>query len=348
MATYTKRGGMWRAQVRRKGVSMSETFASKADAVAWATRIEHEINVGKLTPGTKHTLSDALREYEKRVSPTKRTARWEAIRFAAFIRDFPDLAAMPLADVTAEHMGRWRDRRLAGDEDRKPKPLEKVGTATVLREINLLSHVFTTARDEWKWITESPLTGMRRPTEPEPRKRRITDEEVELLLERLGYRPDETPATKSARIGAMLVFAIETAMRAGEIEGMTWDEVDLKKRYVHLPRTKTGVARDVPLSPRALAVLEQLGPLRKEFEGNVFGVDAPARDALFRKAKTAAALSDLHFHDARREALTRLSKIFSVMELAKISGHRDLRILQAVYYAPHAADLADKLHQAST
>lgn len=345
MATYTKRGGMWRAQVRRKGVSRSETFSSKADAVAWATRIEHEINVGKLTPGTKHTLADALREYEKRVSPTKRTARWEAIRFAAFVRDFPDLAAMPLADVTSEHMGRWRDARLAGDEE---TGRGKVGTATVLREINLLSHVFTTARDEWKWVTESPLTGMRRPTEPEPRKRRITDEEVDLLLERLGYRTDETPATKSARIGAMLVFAIETAMRAGEIEGMTWDEVDLKKRYVHLPRTKTGIARDVPLSPRALAILNQVAPLKKEFDGNVFGVDAPARDALFRKAKTAAALSDLHFHDARREALTRLSKIFNVMELAKISGHRDLRILQAVYYAPHAADLADKLHQAST
>ncbi|SMG01237.1 Shufflon-specific DNA recombinase [Burkholderia singularis] len=345
MATYTKRGGVWRAQVRRKGVSVSETFQSKADAVAWATRIEHEINVGKLTPGTKHTLADALCEYEKRVSPTKRTARWEAIRFAAFIRNFPDLAAMPLADVTAEHMGRWRDARLAGDES---AGRGKVGTATVLREINLLSHVFTTARDEWKWITESPLTGMRRPTEPEPRKRRITDEEVGLLLGRLGYRDDETPATKSARIGAMLVFAIETAMRAGEIEGMTWDAVDLKKRYVHLPRTKTGVARDVPLSPRALAVLKQLDPLRKEFGGNVFGVEPALRSALFAKAKKAVMLDDLHFHDARREALTRLSKIFSVMELAKISGHQDLRILQAVYYAPHAADLADKLHQAST
>ncbi|WP_347467588.1 tyrosine-type recombinase/integrase [Burkholderia stagnalis] len=345
MATYTKRGSMWRAQVRRKGVTLSDTFKNKADAVAWATAREHEINIGKLTPGTKHTLADALREYEKRVSPTKRTARWEAIRFGAFVREFPDLVAMPLAAVTAEHMGRWRDARLAGDVETGRAP---VGTATVLREINLLSHVFTTARDEWKWITESPLTGMRRPTEPQPRKRRITDAEVGALLEQLGYRDDETPATKSARIGAMLVFAIETAMRAGEIEAMTWDAVDLQKRYVHLPRTKTGVARDVPLSPRALALLKQFDPLKNEFEGNVFGVDAPLRDALFRKAKKAAMLDDLHFHDARREALTRLSKIFNVMELAKISGHRDLRILQAVYYAPHAADLADKLHQAST
>ncbi|WP_244108380.1 hypothetical protein [Burkholderia anthina] len=74
MATYTKRGGVWCAPVRRKGVSLSETFSSKADAVAWATKTEHEINVGKVTPSTKHTFADALREYEKRVRPTKRTA----------------------------------------------------------------------------------------------------------------------------------------------------------------------------------------------------------------------------------------------------------------------------------
>ncbi|WP_244108378.1 tyrosine-type recombinase/integrase [Burkholderia anthina] len=129
---------------------------------------------------------------------------------------------------------------------------------------------------------------------------------------------------------------------------MTWEEVDLKKRYVHLPRTKAGVARDVPLSPRALAVLKQLDPLKREFAGNEFAVEAALRSALFAKAKKAVMLDDLHFHDARREALTRLSKIFNVMELAKISGHQDLRVLQAVYYAPHAADLADKPHQAST
>lgn len=341
MATYTKRNGMWRAQIRRKGLSLSETFKSKADAVAWATAKEHEINIGKLSASSARTVADAMREYEKRVSPTKRAARWEAIRFAAFIRDFPELAEMRLTDVTAEHMGRWRDARLHGDE---AKGRDSVSSATVLREINLYSHVFTTARDEWKWITVSPFTGMRRPKEPHPRSRRISPAEINRLIEKLGYREDETPSTKSARIGAMFVFALETAMRAGEITNLTWDAIDVRKRYAHLPITKTEVARDVPLSARALQVIKQMTPLKKEFDGKVFGVDEDARAALFGKAKRAALLTDLHFHDTRREALTRLSKIFNVMELAKISGHRDLRILQDVYYAPHATDLADKLH----
>ncbi|WP_322880772.1 hypothetical protein [Pandoraea sputorum] len=154
MATYAKRSGGWRAQIRLKGVVTSQTFTSKADAVAWATRTEHDINVGKITPGTKHTLADAFREYEKRVSPTKRSARWEAIRFAAFVRDFPELAAKNIADVTPDDMGRWRDARLAGDVAAGRPP---VGNATVLRDINLYSHVFTTARDEWRWIRDSPI-----------------------------------------------------------------------------------------------------------------------------------------------------------------------------------------------
>jgi integrase len=66
-------------------------------------------------------------------------------------------------------------------------------------------------------------------------------------------------------------------------------------------------------------------------------------DALFRKAKARALVEDLHFHDTRREALTRLSKVFDVMELARVSGHRDLRVLQNVYYAPAIGDLAAKL-----
>jgi integrase len=337
MATYTKRGDGWRVQVRRKGVSVSETFAKKIDAVAWATAKEHEINLGTLRAGSDRTVADAMREYEKRVSPTKRAHRWEAIRFKAFIRDFPELAEKKLHETNARDWGEWRDERL-----------KTVGNATVLRDINLYSHVFTIARDEWKWIVESPFKGMRRPNEPQPRKRRYSDEEIKLLLEQLGYRADEPPVTKSARIGATLLFALETAMRAGEILSLTWDAVDTKKRYAHLPRTKNDDARDVPLSPRALAIIKQLEPMKKDFGGKIFGVNSETHSALFRKAKIAALLPDLNFHDSRREALTRLSKIFNVMELAKISGHRDLRILQSVYYAPHVTDLADKLHQVST
>ena len=144
VATYMKRNGVWRAQVRRKGVSLSESFKSKADAVAWATQKEHEINLGKVTAGSSRTVADAMREYEQRVTPTKRAARWEAIRFAAFIRDFPEIANMPLTEVDSAVMGRWRDARLAGD---RVKSRASVGTATVLREVNLYPSVSSCVHD---------------------------------------------------------------------------------------------------------------------------------------------------------------------------------------------------------
>lgn len=337
MPTYRKRGDVWRAEVRRKGVYVSESFANKADAVQWATAREHEINLGTLTASTTHTVADAFREYEKRVSVGKAGRRWESIKFIAFIRDFPKLAAMKLGDVTAADFGKWRDDRL-----------KTVGTATVLREINLYSHVFTTARDEWKWMTASPLSGMRRPTEPAPRTRRITDGEIKTLTDHLGYSEEGRLETKSARVGAALLFALETAMRAGEIVALDWPNVHIAERFAHLPKTKNGTARNVPLSKRALDILAQLEKMKADFKGSVFGLSSDSLTSLFAKAKKAMLLDDLHFHDSRREALTRLASIFSVMELAKISGHKDLRILQSVYFEPHAADLADKLHQAST
>jgi len=64
---------------------------------------------------------------------------------------------------------------------------------------------------------------------------------------------------------------------------------------------------------------------------------------VFRRARDNCGIQDLHFHDTRREALTRLSKKVPVEVLAKISGHRDLRILLNVYYRPDMADIAKML-----
>jgi integrase len=95
----------------------------------------------------------------------------------------------------------------------------------------------------------------------------------------------------------------------------------------------------VPLSSEARRILEQLP---KDAE-RCFNISSQVLDASFRRAKDKALISDLHFHDSRREALSRLAKKFTPMELAKVSGHRDLRILLNTYYAPTADDLADKL-----
>ena len=341
MASLRKVGNVWRVQVARRGVRLSGTFPTKAAASLWAAEKETAILKGSWRGAGSRTVEDLFNQYAKRVSAGKAGMKWEQARLNAFARDYPELAAKPLDAVTSNDFGEWRDARLA-----------KVSQATVIREMNLYSHAFTTARDEWKWIAESPLSGVRRPKEPKPRDRRISDGEYERLMFALGYECGKTPETASARVGLVFQFAIETGMRAGEICGLTWDRIFLDKKYLHLDRTKNGFARDVPLSGRARAILEEVAPLRERFRTvdratarpvePAFGLNGASLDALFRKAKDRCGIDDLHFHDTRHEAITRLAKKLDVLDLARMVGIRDLKILM-VYYNETATQMAEAL-----
>ena len=110
------------------------------------------------------------------------------------------------------------------------------------------------ARREWGWLRVNPASDVRRPPPTAARSRRPTDDESERLLHALGYSRDTTPETISSRVGAAYLFAIETAMRAGEICGLEWRHVN--ERHVHLPKTKNGYTRDVPLSTEARRIIE--------------------------------------------------------------------------------------------
>lgn len=332
MATYRKKGKNWEVQVARKGVRKSASFRTKAEAEAWAAQLEHELMANKHSNTPSRPFSDLLERYSRDVSEHKRSRRWEQKRIDFLCQD--KLAKVMLPDLSAEDFANWRDLRL-----------REVSAATILRDWNILTHAINVAIKEWKWLKESPIQNVRKPATPPPRTRRITEDEIERLCFALGYDSEEKPETATSRVGSALLFAIETAMRVGEIVDVTWDQVDLERRTVHIPKTKNGFPRDVPLSSEAIRIITQLKPITKD--STVFDLRTDQVDALFRKAKARALIEGLHFHDSRREALTRLAKIFGVMELAKISGHRDLRILQSVYYAPSVEDLASKLDEST-
>jgi integrase len=143
-------------------------------------------------------------------------------------------------------------------------------------------------------------------------------------------------------MGQVVRFALETAMRRGELAGMTWDMVDLKKRTVTLPETKNGQKRIVPLSSVAATILKDRLSTRR-IDGEVWniGLDAISQD--FAKACHKAGISDLHFHDLRHEATSRLfEKGFDTMEVRTITGHKTLQML-ARYTHLRAEDLVERL-----
>lgn len=330
MASFKKDGVVWRVQVCIKGVRDSGTFATKAQAQAWAAMRETEIRAQKesgIVVGK--TCRDAFERYEKEVSRTKRGFRWEALRLSAMadtvvgVTIFGDLK---LSELTSDFLGQWRDLRL-----------KTVKGSTVNRDLNLLSHVFTTAQREWGWIATSPTTDVRRPKNPIPRDRRISGDEIDRLCLALGFG-EEPVRTKSQAIAVAFLFAIETAMRAGEICALMPEHIT--GRVAHLPMTKNGTKRDVPLSKRALELLSFL-PIPDD-NRPLFNLTTASLDALFRKARGTTLIEGMTFHDTRHEAITRLAKKLNVLELARMVGHRDLRMLQ-IYYNETADQLAQLL-----
>jgi integrase len=275
------------------------------------------------------------------ISPTSNapvTRLKEQIRIRAIVEGNPDIFPPTLPDPIAEirvdalderHFAAWRDRRL-----------RHLTPSSVRREWSLLSNTCTIAINEWRLMERHPMRTVKRPADSEARTRRPTDDEIERLLHCLGYAPDQPPATKTARVGAAIMFAIETAMRAGEISGLCWQDVEFERRFVRTHGKTPAARREVPLSSEAIRVLQQLHQVRDG--DSVFQLGSASLDALYRKAKAKAGIGDLHFHDLRHEAITRLSKVLDVLALARAVGHRDLKMLM-IYYNPSAEDLAGRL-----
>jgi len=320
MASFEKRSdGKWRAMVARKGVRKTKIFTSKQAAKDWAARQEYLILNAEPEKSTI-TFSEVMRRYANEISPRKRGERWEVIRLKRLRRD--DIAGIAIGALTATDLAKWRDERL-----------KEVSPGTVNREMTLLSGVLSVARKEWGLIDANPISDVRKPSRPPARDRIATKDELEALSISAGH--DLTKAT--ARAFHAFLFSVETAMRAGEVVGLEWSCVDLVSRVAHLPMTKNGTARDVPLSSRAVELLEELPRTDP-----VFDLTSASLERLWRKLRDRAGVVGLRYHDSRHMAVTRLALKIEVLDLARMTGHRNISELLS-YYNPSASDIAKKL-----
>lgn len=347
MASITQYKDGWRVQVSVRGMRDSQTFRTQREAKAWGARREHELReLAAKDPADVHTLREMLERYDAEIIPSKRGSRPESLRLRAFLKHFPDLADRRLSDVRTPDLAAWRDARLSGFVGKDGKKVQKVSAASVQRDISWLRNAFSIARKEWHWMSGSPFEGFRLPADPPPRDRRVLPSEVKLICRQLGYRSGIAPVTKSQEAALAFLVALRTAMRAGEILSLGKDNLDLSKRVArvaHKTQHLTGRLRQVPLSRHAARLLRPVSDRER-----CFSITSKSLDVLFRKARDRLAvaypkIAELHFHDSRAEALTRLSRKVDVMTLAKISGHADLKILMRTYYRESAEDIAARL-----
>lgn len=330
MATITKRKSGWSVQIRRKGYpQQTRTLPTKAEALARARQQEGRIDRAlapinlQLLKGT--TLRDLLERYLEEVTPLKDSADSEALRLKKLLREQP-LCDLTLADLTPKVFADYRSARLT-----------IVRPGTVHRELGLIRHAIEVARREWEMdLPANPLDKVKRPALSNARDRRLTPGEYERLRLALGR-------TRNQLIAPVIDFAIHTAMRRGEILALRWDQVNWHQRTAYIADSKTGVPRTIPLLDGALAVLQSLLPDGTAARGHVFPLTVEALKQAWDRARVRAGLCDLHFHDLRHEAISRLCEMGLTMpEVALISGHKDPRMLFR-YINLRPADLAKKL-----
>ncbi len=339
MATITKTdSGKWKSVIRRSGwPTVSKTFRVKRDAEDWSRATEDEIIRGIYIPRShseKMTVARALDRYLKEVTPTKKPTT--QVREKGRAKQLKSsLGKYSLAALNADKIGAFRDARLA----------EGKSASTIRLELALLSHLYSVAIKEWGLgLIANPVLNVRKPAPSKGRNRRLTDREEEKLLK-------ECDAHSNPFFGWIVRIALYTAMRQGEIVGLTKNQVNLRKRTVTLTDTKNDTVRTVPLSNKALEVLEAaMAHSIRPIDTKLLFYGEPGRDGIRRPytinrtwvhSLEAAGIQGLRFHDLRHEATSRLVEAgLSDQQVSSITGHKSMQMLKR-YTHLRTENLAD-------
>jgi len=329
MATISKtKSNTYRAQVRRVGQpTLSKSFNSKQEAQEWASKIEYELNSGvyiNRTEAERTTFAELIERYLSEVSPLKKGHKQEAPRLLCLKKT---LGQYRVLQIQSRHIAQYRDARLK---------LGKSGS-TILNELSLISQVFDMAIKEWSIpLPSNPCKLIKKPKPAQGRDRRLSPDEEQRLIR-------ASRGSRAPLLHPLIMLALETGMRLGELLSLTWNNIDIAKRIAHLPTTKNGERRTVPLSLKAVVTLNSIP--RNIASKRVFWTWA-AKDGVanvWRRTCLKADIQDLHFHDLRHEATSRFfERGLNMIEVSSITGHKTLQMLKR-YTHLKAEDLALRL-----
>lgn len=321
MATISQYRGKWKCQVRKTGYpTQTQSFDQRAAAVAWGNEVEATMNRGAFGGSTSKqsmTVQEMLARYLVEESTKKAYSAADVSRSKPLVAA---LGAYHVHKLTHTDLAKYKRERLAL---KSPQ--------TVTHELNLLHRAYVIAATEWGIILPNGVPKTARPTLPRGRGTRIRPNQIDLIVQ----------ATESEQLKRIVPLAVETAMRRSELLSIRWENVDLDRCSIYLDKTKNGLSRTVPLSPRALQVLQTMGPAT---HGPVFTLAGSSVSQAFQRALERAGLKNVRFHDLRHEATARLfERGLNVIEVARITGHVTLSMLDR-YTHLDVQGLVQKLH----
>ena len=312
-----------RVRIRMKGSPIqTASFERLTDARRWAQQTEAAIREGryfKTREAQRHTLAELIDRYVADVLPQKRDTRNPA-RYLAWWRK--QLGVYALADLTPPLIAEYRDKLAAGFPEIKPR-----SPATVVRYLAALSHCLSIAAREYQWLDDSPMRKVAKPTESRGRVRFLNEEERAVLL-------TACKESTNPNLFPVVVLALSTGMRAGEIMTLEWRDVDLQRGWLTLRETKNGDMRGVPLTGKALQLVKEHARTRRRLDTPLlFPGNNPAKPVNLRqpweKALEQAGIKDFRFHDLRHIAASYLAMNgASLNEIAAVLGHKTLAMVQ--------------------
>lgn len=311
----------FKAQIRIKGYpTQTQSFRRKTDAQRWATQTEAAIQEGrhfKTSESKKHTLKELITRYENEILPNKPRSKQEGqIRWWR-----EELGDHLLSEITPALIGEYRDKLANG----KTRHGNKRAPATVLRYLTALSHVFSVAVQEWGWLDDSPMRKVVKPKRQRGRIRFLSDDERARLF--AVCKESENPY-----LYKVVVLALSTGMRKGEMMNLRWGDVDLVQKRIILHETKNNELRVVPLTGTALKLLiahEAERPFETDYLFPSERVKNQPMDirSSWEKALVQANIENFRFHDLRHSTASYLAMNgASLSEIADVLGHKTIQM----------------------
>ncbi len=323
MALY-KRGRIWwmtvvhnGRQVRRSTETTDKRLAEKIHAKVVTQIVEKKWFERPV--GAEVTLEEMLEKYLVEHSEVNKAP-------TSFVRD-KSLAnhlkryfgELYITEITPRAVSAYKVKR------------RKEGAApnTVNNELRLLGHAFNLAIKEWEWVELNPVSRVSKERVNNQVERWLTFEEVKRLL------------TASPHwLRELLVFALNTGLRRGEILNLRWPMVDLSRRTITILEQKNGGIDTLPLNEKALEVLTARSKVRSDYlfynrEGSAIDGSNLRRD--FLKALRKAEIADFRFHDLRHTFATRLVQAgVDLYKVQKLMRHKSPIMTQR--YAHHYSE----------
>lgn len=316
----------FRVQVRLRGhPPVSRSFVRRTDARLWAQQMEASIRKGDALPvneARKHTLGDLVDRYLEVIERRNPVALKDQKRILGWWKQ--ELGAYALANITPALIAQKRDELLA--EDIGVGAPRKRAPATVNRYLAAISKAFSEAVREMHWMKENPLRSVSKEKEPGGRVRFLSTKEQKALLKACQLSPLK-------ELYLLVLLAVTTGMRRGEILGLRWSDIDLKRNQLVLHKTKNRERRAVPLVPQVSALLKKRLKAKRGDVKLVFpqpGTNKPLDPRhWFEMAVEAAGIEDFRFHDLRHTTASYLAMSgATASEIAAVLGHKTLHMVK--------------------